>query len=526
MIVLIGFMGAGKTTVGRLVAAKVGLPFLDTDELVSGRAGLPIVDIFEQRGEPAFRELEREVVLEALQGKEAVISLGGGSLGDPAVATLLQGKDVIHLDVTWGEAAKRLRGDETRPVFRDGDPKALFESRQHMYEMVRKRTVPTDGRPPDEIARDIAVSAKGSVAAMAQPQRVVISLGDRSYEVVVGRELLESLVDFLPPKRSAEKAFVITHPRLERLAKEASTSLASAGLVVEHLTVEEGERSKSLGVVQRLWGELATKQAHRTDFVIGIGGGVICDVAGFVAATYGRGMPLVHVPTTLLAQVDAAIGGKCGVNIPQGKNLIGAIYQPSKVLCDVDILASLPEEEFRSGMAEVVKYGLIADPDLLEGLGERYKLIYDGRAPQLIELVARCASIKASFVSGDERDEGRRAFLNYGHTFAHAIERLAGYAEIRHGEAVALGMMTAAYLAQELGRLTEHGVQIHRRVLSSIGLPITADLDLDALEDAWQHDKKYDAGVRFVLLNGIGKPEAGIEVERGAIGAALRRMAP
>lgn len=524
MIVLVGFMGAGKTTVGRLVAAKVGLPFLDTDELVAHRAGLSIVEIFDQQGEPAFRELEREVVMEALKGPDAVISLGGGALGDPAVATLLQGKDVIHLDVSWGEVGKRLRGDESRPVFLSRDPKALFETRSDFYASVRTRSVSTDGRAPSEIAREIAVGVRGSAAATDQPQKVIVSLEERSYEIVVGRELLDRMSEILPTALHPEKAFVITHPALERLAKEVLGSLTSAGIIAEQIQIPDGEASKSLEVIQGLWAKLADKQAHRADLVIGVGGGVICDVAGFVAATYCRGMPLVHIPTTLLAQVDASIGGKCGVNIPQGKNLIGAIYQPAAVICDVDSLTSLAEEEFRSGMAEVVKYGLIADPDLLRGLDQRYKAVYDGRTPQLIELVARCASIKAAFVSSDERDVGRRAFLNYGHTFGHAIERIGGFSDVRHGEAVALGMMTAAYLAQELGRLSEHGVQVHRRVLSSIGLPVTADLSLEDLEAAWQHDKKYDQGVRFVLLNGIGKPEAGVEAPREAVGAALRRM--
>ena len=523
MIVLIGFMGSGKTTVGRLVAAKVGLPFVDTDERVVDSAGLSIPEIFEQRGEPAFRELEREVARKVLEGPDAVVSLGGGTLSDPAVVVLLQDKDVIHLDVTWAEVQRRLRGDASRPLLGKNDPKALFEERQRLYEMVRGRRVETDRRAPDEVAREIALNVQGPAAGTSATQRVVVPLGDRSYDIVVGRALLERFAEFLP-QDPAGKAFLITHPHLERFAKEISGSLNARGIDVAQLPVEQGESSKTLKVVSELWSRLAQAEARRGDLVIALGGGVVTDVAGFVAATYVRGMPLIQVPTTLLAQVDASIGGKCGVNLPEGKNLVGAIYQPKTVICDVETLASLPEEEFRSGMAEVVKYGFIADPDLLEGIDERYKKIYDGRSPELIDLVARCASIKASFVSSDEHDRGRRTFLNYGHTFGHAIERLGGYAGVRHGEAVSLGMMAAAYLSHELARLDEAGVGTHRRTLSAIGLPVTADLDLDALEDAWRHDKKYDGGMRFVLRNGIGKPEAGIPAPRGAIGAALRRM--
>ena len=524
MIVLIGFMGSGKTTVGRIVAAKVGLPFFDTDDLLESQAGMPLAEIFRTKGEPHFRGLEREAVLDALSGREAVISLGGGSVGDPAVATALQGKNVVHLEVSYGEAMRRTGGDPARPMLHGDDPKALFEKRLGVYKMLAKKSVDTSHRSPDEIALEIAIAVKGSAVAAEQVQKVVVPLGDRSYDVVVGRDLLGRFPGYVPGLEGTEQAFVVSHPNLDRFAKEVEAALGDRGISVHQLRLEEGEASKSLDVAARLWGELAEKRAHRSDLVVAIGGGVVSDVAGFVAATYNRGMPLVHVPTTLLGQVDAAIGGKAGVNIPQGKNLIGTIYQPRSVLCDVDVLASLPEEEFRSGMAEVVKYGLIADPDLLDGIGRTYQLVYDGNSRVLVETVARSAAIKASFVASDEGDRGKRMFLNYGHTFAHAIERMEGF-NIRHGEAVSLGMMAAAYLSEEVAGLSEYGVEVHRRSLSDVGLPITAELDLDALEDAWQHDKKYRNGVRFVLLDDIGSPRADVEAPRGAVGAALRRLA-
>lgn len=525
MIVLIGFMGAGKTTVGRVVAAKVGLPFIDTDDLIATRAGLAVPEIFRTKGEPHFRELEREAVLEALSGPESVIALGGGALGDPAVASALQGKHVTHLDVSYGEARRRLGEDPSRPMLHRGDPKALYEARRGMYEMVAKHRVVTDRRSAEDVALEIAISAKGNAVANEQIRRVVIPLQGRSYEVVIGRDVLGRIPELVPRIDQAEKAFVVSHPGLERFSKEVGSALMQSRLEVHHLRVHEGERSKSLDVVTELWSELASRRAHRSDLVIAVGGGVVSDVAGFVAGTYNRGMPLVHVPTTLLGQVDASIGGKAGVNIPEGKNLIGTIYQPVAVVCDVDLLTTLPEEEFRSGMAEVIKYGLIADPELLDEIEQRYRRVYDGHSGAMIELVARSAAVKASFVAGDEFDQGKRKFLNYGHTFGHAIEHAHGFEGIRHGEAVSLGMMAAAYLSVELGRLNEYGVEVHRRCLSSIGLPVTADLDLDTLEGSWQRDKKYQHGVRFVLLDAIGSPQADIPADRGAIGAALRRLA-
>lgn len=524
MIVLIGFMGAGKTTVGRILAARLGLPFVDTDQLASDRAGMSISEIFSNRGEPAFRELERDVVRETLEGPDAVVALGGGALGDPAIATALQGKSIVQLSVSWSEARRRLRGDASRPLLQTGDPKALFDQRQGLYEMIAKHQVSTEGRSPEEIANEIAVLVGGPGVTDEQPQRVVVPLGERAYEVVIGREFLARLPELAPGSGDAEKAFLISHPALDRFAKEAVGALEASGIETVLLHVAEGERSKSLEVVQDLWRRLAEEKARRHDLVIGLGGGVICDLSGFVAATFNRGMCLIQVPTTLLAQVDAAIGGKCGINIPQGKNLIGAIYQPSVVLCDIDLLASVPQEELRSGMAEVVKYGLIADSELLEGIEERAQKVYDGDARALVGVVSRSASVKASFIASDERDEGRRAFLNYGHTFAHAIERIGGFESVRHGEAVALGMMAAAYLSQGLGRLSEHGVEVHRRVLQGVGLPFTADLSLDAMEEAWQHDKKFKKGARFVLLDEIGRPRSGVEADRGAVGSALARM--
>lgn len=524
MIVLIGFMGAGKTTVGRLVAARLGLPFLDTDELIVQKQGRSIAEIFRDNGEPAFREFEREIVLETLSGPDAVVSLGGGALADPVVTAALQGKTVVHLEVSWAEVERRLGRDMSRPMLARPDPLALYKARRSTYEMVRAMTVDTDEHTPEETSRIIAIAAGGPRAAEEHSQRVVVPLGDRSYEVVVGRDLIAGIADHIPSLERAEKAFLVSHPSTERFAKEAEVALLGNGVQVHQLSIDEGERSKSLESVQRLWSELAAREAHRNDLMVGVGGGVVSDVTGFVAATYARGLQLVNVPTTLLAQVDAAIGGKCGVNLPEGKNLIGSIFQPSVVLCDVDVLASLAQEELRSGMAEVVKYGFIADPEFLDGIGRKARLLYEGDARTTVSLVTRSAATKASFVATDERDHGRRAFLNYGHTFAHAIEKLTGFGDVRHGEAVALGMMAAAYLSHELGRLNEYGVALHKRVLEDVGLPTTAELDPKELQDGWRHDKKYRKGVRFVLLNDIGVPEAGVKAPGPAVRAAIERM--
>ena len=238
-----------------------------------------------------------------------------------------------------------------------------------------------------------------------------------------------------------------------------------------------------------------------------------------------RGLRLVHIPTTLLAQVDAAVGGKTGLNLESGKNLVGTFYQPHAVLCDVDLLASCPPEEIRSGLAEVAKYGFIADPSLLELILANVDEIRSLDRALLVDIVSRSVAVKASIVSTDERESGDRAWLNYGHTFGHAIEAVRNFGGIRHGEAVALGMMAAAFTAAELGRIDASVVDLHRSVLAALGLPVSGEFRYDELAEAWSRDKKFDRVARFVLLRDIGRPEAGVPVDADVLRSALDRLA-
>ncbi|HEX2058371.1 MAG TPA: 3-dehydroquinate synthase [Actinomycetota bacterium] len=524
MIALVGFMGAGKTTVGRALATRLGLPFVDVDALVEARAGVSIAELFAREGEPAFRRLESAVALEALRGPDAVVALGGGALGDPAVTTALQWATVVHLDVSFGEAMRRVGRPAARPMLQRTDPRGLFESRRAAYQRAAAVTVSVDGRSADEVVDEVAALLGASSASGVT--RVRVSLGEQSYDVVAGEGVAARVAELASPPEDAEKAFVVTHPELEGMAGDVVAALAAAGLKTQTLTVPAGEASKSLAEATRLLGELAASRAHRHDLVVGFGGGVVTDLAGFVASTYHRGMAVVHVPTTLLGQVDAAIGGKTAVNLPQGKNLVGTFHQPRAVVCDVATLRTLPPEELAAGLAEVVKYGLIADPSLLDLVEARADEIAAADPAVLIEVVTRSAAIKAGIVSLDEKEGGPRAHLNYGHTFGHAMEHVTAGSPrpLRHGEAVALGMMTAAYAAHELGRIDEAAVAAHRRALEASRLPVSAEFDIGDLEDAWRHDKKYRRGVRFVLLAGLGRPEAGVEVDRNTLAAAVRRL--
>jgi len=528
MIVLVGFMGAGKSTVGALLADELALPFVDTDKLVQKRAGATIPGIFASGGEEAFRSLEREVVAEVLRGPRSVVALGGGAVTDPETRSDLMDSLVLYLDTSYSSVIERIGEAADRPMLQLGDPFELFQARHRLYRLAADIVIETDAKDPKHVARESAAMVE--LLESTHLTRVWTSAGDGGYPTYVGADLMASADFFLPSFEGAELAYVITHPSLAQLAVPVAAALEGRGLAAHVGAVPEGEGSKSIAAAAVLYDELAKAGAHRHDVIVGVGGGVVTDLAGFVASTYHRGMPVVHVPTSLLGQVDAAVGGKTGVNLDHGKNLVGTIHQPASVICDVRLLGSLPEAELRAGLAEVLKYGFIAQPGILDLVAKNVDAIFERDAATLSVIVARSVAIKADIVSQDERELGVRAHLNYGHTFAHAIEH-ASWSEseesagVRHGEAVALGMMAAAHLARELGRIDDGVVDLHRRVLDLVGLPTSASFDVQALERAWQHDKKYKDGVRFVLLNDVGDPEAGVRASGAAIATALERMA-
>ena len=524
MIVLVGFMGAGKTTIGRLVADALGLPFVDTDALIEAEQGMAIADLFALEGQRGFRPIESRIAAEALSGPEAVVALGGGAVNDPVTCSALEWATVVLLEVSFGEALRRARSEGVeRPMLSSHDPKALFDERRGIYERIADLRVVTDGRRPVDIAGEVVTAIGSAERAPEDFERVPVRT-DPPYEVFVGYGIATRVAELCPAPPDAETVVVMHQPTLGPVAGKVADTFQRIGLGTHLVELDDGEQAKTLHGAEALFERLVDAGVHRHDVLVAVGGGAATDVVGFVASTFNRGMPVIHVPTSLLAQVDAAVGGKTAVNLSRGKNLVGTFHQPIGVVCDVEVLRSLPEDEFVSGLAEVVKYGLIADPSLLDlvGSGSQHLRNDDG---ELRALVTRSIAIKAGIVARDEKEMGQRAWLNYGHTFAHAIEHAMGYGTLRHGEAVALGMMAAAYTAEELGRLDRSEVEAHERALSSAGLPTAARLDLDALEEAWSHDKKYRAGVRFVLLSGIGRPEAGVRVPRAVLTAAIERMA-
>ncbi len=333
--------------------------------------------------------------------------------------------------------------------------------------------------------------------------------GERPYEVVVGTGALGELPALVAGREGqGASAVAVIHPAgLGDIAAAACRALEEAGYRVHAEEIPDGEAAKEIAVAARLWSRLAAHRIGRTDCIVGIGGGAACDLAGFVAATWLRGIRVVHVPTTLLAMVDAAIGGKTAVNIPEGKNLVGAFHPPAGVLADLATLATLPGREYVSGLAEVIKAGFIADPAILDLVQADPALAAVPAGPATAELIERAVRVKADVVADDLREAGRREFLNYGHTLGHAIERVEGF-RFPHGEAVAIGLTYAAELSRLAGRLDERTARRHREVLTAVGLPTRyRRAAWPELRSAMGVDKKVRGSrLRFVVLDGLAQP--------------------
>jgi 3-dehydroquinate synthase len=356
-------------------------------------------------------------------------------------------------------------------------------------------------------------------------ERVTVPLSGRSYDVVVGSGILAEAGEYLPALPQAATVFVVADAGAALYYEPFAAALSAGGLEPVLLTVPAGEPAKTLAVYETLLHQLASQEAHRDDVVAALGGGATGDLAGFVASTYMRGIPFVQVPTTLTAQVDAGIGGKTAVNLPEGKNLVGTFSQPKVVLADVATLATLPDRDFRSGLAEVAKYGLTLDTALLTTLETDPAPVLRRDPDAMVPLVARCAAAKAAAVASDERDTGARLILNYGHTLGHALERLDAFVGRSHGEAIAVGMVFAARLAEARG-MAEAGLSTRTiRLLNSLGLetdgPLPAIADIEA---ALRLDKKFRGGVRFVLLEAVGRPIVVEDVAPSEVAQVLKEM--
>jgi shikimate kinase / 3-dehydroquinate synthase len=507
--VLTGFMGSGKTTVGRIVARTLGVPWIDLDEAVVGRAGKRVDRIFAESGEGAFRELERSVALEIFSRTDPVIvSTGGGTLADGVVRDRARAWGrVIALHVSPEMAVERVaRSGETRPLLQGDDPvgraREVLATRSGVYGLA-DGAVQTDRRTPEGVAAE--------VCAILEGRAVAVSLGPRGYPVYVGRGLLAQVPRLVLEAGLGARgaALVCDRAVARRYGGPLVRALDRTHRHVVRVVQAPGDRHKNLRSASRIYDRVLQAGLERSSPVLALGGGVVSDLAGFVAATLFRGVPFVPIPTTLLAQADASVGGKVGVNHTRGKNLLGAFHQPRLVVADLDTLRTLPARELRAGLAEVVKCGVIRDPRILDLLDAAPSPLAAGGFEVLEEPLRRAIEVKARVVARDERESGERRVLNFGHTLGHALEAAARYEGLLHGEAVSIGMVAALRIGHERGITPAPLVERVTRLLRCLGLPVELDPVLGKKAVPFLGlDKKIEAGaIRFVLVSEAGRTE-------------------
>ena len=509
-IILIGFMGSGKDSVGREISRRSGLTFLSTDQMIEFAENRRISDIFQQNGEAYFRHLEMRA-LRSIRGlQNGVIATGGGMVIDEKNRKQLSCLGiVVHLYIDAVTVRQRLRNDQTRPLLKERNAvERLLSKRKELYNFA-DIVIDTRSKTPGQIAGDILSKVKIEDSKKIPPKNrsINIKTASSTYDVIIGENCVTQLIDFLRvrPKRCA----VISNPLVAALYLDpVADQLDKAGIEVVPVIVPDGERYKTLKTVSKIYDVLLKHHFDRSDLVLGLGGGVITDITGFVAATLKRGCRLVNVPTTLLAQVDASVGGKTGVNHPLGKNLIGSFYQPDLVLADVQLLKTLSEREFRNGLAEVIKIAVIGDEKLFNLLVNRRDEILARKPKLLREIVTRCVHYKRDIVQEDEKEStGRRSLLNFGHTIGHMIEAKNHYRGMKHGEAVAIGMVMEAKIAMQIDGLTKHDVQRITDLIASYNLPISLPhkISSDDLQRYILQDKKIRNGkLNLPALSAIG----------------------
>lgn len=521
-VVLVGMMGSGKTSVGRKLAARLGLPFSDADHEIETAAGMTIPEIFARHGEAEFRDGERRVVARLLGAGRKVLATGGGAFIHPATRDRIAERGVsVWLKADFDILMRRVRKRSNRPLLHTADPEAtlrrLIDERYPIYALADLIVISNDG--PQEAVVEHVVSALERHLCVPAPRApsertVAVRLAERAYDILIGEGLIGAAGARIAALAPGAACAIVTDANVARHYLPAlEASLAAAGVRCASLVLEPGEATKSMAQFARVCDAILEARMERGDCVVALGGGVIGDLAGFAAASVRRGMRLIQIPTSLLAQVDSSVGGKTGINSAQGKNLIGAFHQPALVLADSGALATLPEREFRAGYAEVAKYGLIDDPEFFAWLETHWREVFAG-GPARAQAIARACAAKAAMVARDETEQGDRALLNLGHTFGHAFERLTQYDGERlvHGEAVAIGIACAfrfssrlgLCLGQDAGRVEGHlrGVGLPTRIRDIPGWSAGAP----EIVDAMRQDKKVQRGaLTFILARGIGE---------------------
>ena len=555
-VFITGFSGAGKTTIGRETARLLGWTFVDTDDEIVASQGMAIEDIFSRHGEDEFRRIERETLERVARADRQIVATGGGIIMDERNRAVMEANGVVVLlearpETILQRLAEQHAQDDVaaRPMLEAADVEERVRSlkalRQFNYTLAHW-TVHTDFLTPADAAAEVVrgfemvnarlqsqsaspddnsvIPAKAGIHGDTAAQ-VRTSSGD--YPLWVGWDIIEELGERVRSVLDPPAAYIISDNYVQTQARRAQRAMEGVGIPTHLFFIPPGEQSKTLETAQHIYHWLASLKAERGHLILAVGGGVVGDLAGFVAATYLRGIPYAQVPTSLLAMMDAAIGGKTAVDLPQGKNLVGAFYQPKFVLADVSTLQTLPPRELASGWAEAIKHGLIMDDDLLSTFESLPDEIQSLEPEIATDVIRRSMAIKADVVSQDEKETlGIRVLLNYGHTIGHGIEAATGYGRYLHGEAVSIGMMGAANIGWQMGMMSDSEVERQRSILATYRLPLDArGVDPEAVSEAMLSDKKVSAGaIRWVLLDGIGNARTRNDVPSDMVRTVLNDL--
>jgi 3-dehydroquinate synthase len=522
-IILTGFSGTGKSHIGYIVSQMMRWDFMDTDDELTKRASATIEEIFKNYGESKFRQMEKALISEFSDLSNFVISTGGGAIVDEENYKYMKENGfIVCLEAKADTINARIKQQHNvRPLISQGDPheriNQLKSQRQHQYAM-SDWTVHTDHLTPIQVAREIIraweirqdqIYEQVRLGTLSQVPSFTVSTKSLSYPVFVNYGILTKITEYLKFAGVSDQVFVISDEVLKdtHLAT-LKLSLINAGIDCKTFLVRSGEHNKSMETAQAIYSWLVENRAERSSTLLALGGGVIGDLTGFVAATFLRGLKVIQVPTSLAAMVDASIGGKTAVNLPEAKNLVGAFHQPIAVYADLDTLKTLSSRELASGWAEAIKHGLILDKDLFSLFETRYQDI-TYMSPEISEhIISRSMEIKARVIEQDERETtGRRILLNYGHTIGHGLEAASRYGTLLHGEAVSIGMMGAGIISNRMGLLSSGNLDRQRSVLKNFNLPLEySSIDPEDILKAIQLDKKIASKkINWVLLEDIGK---------------------
>ena len=535
-VVLVGLMGAGKTTIGRKLATRLGLPFRDADIEIEEAAGRSIAEMFALWGEAEFREGERRVIARLLSAGPIVLATGGGAFMDHRTRAAIREQAIsVWLRCPLPILVRRVSGRMHRPLLAGGNTREILEGLMRVrHPIYAEADIMIDC--DDDSTEHTTQSALAALASHQAPRRVPVTLERSRYDIVIGHGLIARAGALLAPVLPQKRAMIVTDETVAALHLPAlQAALQAVGIEAGVVVVPPGEGSKSLEGFGRVTSALLEAGIERRTAVIALGGGVVGDLAGYAAASVMRGLPFVQIPTTLLSQVDSSVGGKTGINTPFGKNLIGAFHQPLAVLVDTAVLATLPGRELRAGYAEILKAGLIGDAALFDWCLTHGPAIVSGDEALQAEAIAHACRFKAGVVGDDEREEKAndgRALLNLGHSFAHALEAELHYdGRLLHGEAVAIGLGLALRLSSRLGHCDAGDATIVIAHLEAIGMPariatLSATLGVEfsavALLAHMQRDKKMrDGRLAFVLSRGIGRAFTSRDVASGTVAELL-----